>query len=256
MIDEHEEIRKYIRDNDKRIEELEKSDKDTNQAFADVSIKFIEKEKNWEAINKQWESFHKEIAELKNDYIEIEAYTDANKIHIDEIKEVLRELITNLYLPNELRHELLIKLGVSHFDEYGNPAKLDSGGEKVRSAAHTEEHDCYKEWTKNIKVHNLDNLAPANWRGDWNNSKPPEHSLTQEDIDRLVKPFEELREDDIVNTLHKIKTIIKLDYPDLKIVKREDLQFLYDHTDFDAYLGDDIDDMYKERRRIKEEYSL
>ena len=112
-----------------------------------------------------------QIDELK-EYIDLQVKEIHTRSHnqAHKIEEVLRELITNLYLPNELRHELLEKL-----DSQGKTVKeptpaLDallhgidpaflktekkefwekhfpytekfikaSGGEKVRSAAHTE----------------------------------------------------------------------------------------------------------------------
>ena len=161
MIDEHEEIRKYIRDNDNRIEELEKK------------MELERKIKIWDTkvINKM----NKEIAELKEEYEEI-----TNKYRYFEdmisggmecihdrwlIKEVLRELINNILLiksksPSE-SYDFLVGLLV----------KLDSGGEKA-SIVETGQKT-------------IDGKTGGNPPSD---SKPPEPALEEKFIKTISNP--------------------------------------------------------------------
>lgn len=66
-------------------------------------------------------------------------------------KEVLRELLNGF--------EKYYRKKISYMDLRVIIAELLAKLDAVGSAAYTEEHDCYKEWTKNIKVHNLDKLV-------------------------------------------------------------------------------------------------
>ena len=134
--------------------------------------------------------YKEEIAELKE---EMKIFKGAviNYNHdydrIRQVREVLRELIETVNLRGEISQTSADKL----------LAKLsDSGGEKEVRARHSEFDE------RNVPSDDLST-----------HSKPPEYSLTQEDIDRLVKPFEEPREDDlpeIYTTSHReeIKELI------------------------------------------------
>ena len=102
------------------------------------------------------------------------------------------------------------------------------------------------------------------------NSKPPEPVNDHYCIFKKNKCYicgkDEPREDDKINTLHKIKMIIKLDYPELRVVKREDLQWVYEQAKLGIYedCKDDggflDEDLYQriinKLNRIKEEYGI
>lgn len=102
------------------------------------------------------EEMEKTIKELKKQIIRAWEVITHNKEECMEnrtIREVLREFF------EEEKQNTSSEVFIAFLD--GLLAKLD-----VRSAAHTEEHDCYKEWTKNIKVHNLDELIPKTEKKD------------------------------------------------------------------------------------------
>jgi hypothetical protein len=181
--------------------------------------------------------------------------------------------------------------------------KEDSGGEKVRSAAHTEETE--EEAQREADAEEAEEVAeylkltkevpPEPASGEMCRTceawKPKEFASECEDMYNAIKPRCEttddpyypcgklkgepkagehfiLRDDNTPNNpilralffggdeeyIVDWKFRYKRKY--FEIVKREDLEFLCTHVDFDAYLGDDIDDMYKEWKRIKEAYGI
>ena len=181
---------------------------------------------------------------------------------IETIEEILRDLIQYLWREHNLfttkySNELLAKLeGKTEKKERGikrgyydsndkfHIIKEDfgSGGEKELEAS-------IKGLGSTPREESLMN-SPAN-------SKPPEPIIATGELELEFKRARENNERNWDGDWKEyMRKRIKKIFPNEDLVKREDLQFLFDHTDFDAYLGDDIDDMYKERRRIKEEYGI
>ena len=275
----------------------------------------------------------KEIAELKDSiranekicnlgYQECITHFNTSFKKYDNIEEVLRELITEIFIftyptdPEERKkveiqkyRELLAKLDI----DINSPEFKNARGRKSLSPVflgfETEKkevgfdgflgsNEARKEHLKKASGGEVSNLKPdvncamkegcSDIRcGDCgenpNNSKPPEHSLTQEDIDRLVKPFEEPREDDpqykIDRRCPKQKSINTtgcncIDYKQQEcktcpynpeervrgathIVKREDLTWLMSCVNFWKGECNSIDEPEEPNlTRIKEEYNV
>ena len=239
MIDEHEEIRKYIRDNDKRIEELE---------IKVESLKDVE------------QSFVKEIAELKDNFDDHTHLVWFNKIkeleeeddHIKHIINVNRTGVSNLFTNYGVIKEVLRELG-KEIVEYFQGDFRENEIEAIDNMCNN--------------INKL--LAKLSGSG---GEKPPEPALEEKFIKTISNPklhwyyktpkgegfLDEPREDDVINIREMVKTLTNKEWV---LVKREDLQWLTriltQLIKDDDYYTDSLRVEFRDKNnRIKEEYSL
>lgn len=82
----------------KKIAELEQKWKHLDECFVDNTTDIRELEKKFGDYHLElFPEWQNELSELKNSYVEIEAYSEANKIHIEELKERVEGIYRSIH---------------------------------------------------------------------------------------------------------------------------------------------------------------
>ena len=148
MEDEIRELQHYSQKNNQRISELETSEKINMNTIQINMQKIAELREDAQTeintartdIHEAMEGLQNQLNELKGD---ISSEANLRKTNVKTLNRFLNDWANKIKNNKEVLREFLLEKPLTQHTRNKLLEKLDSGGEKVRSAAHTEEDSCW-----------------------------------------------------------------------------------------------------------------